>query len=83
MLIAPTALMKLSLQDARIVVRYMEPRRVTQGTVSIHEGDTQEADHTLLLLIKGEVTVENVIVLHHAPQTVTVLAPGSLMGETA
>lgn len=82
MLIAPTALMKLSLQDVRIVVRYMEPRRVTQGTVFIHEGGTQEIDHTLLL-IEGEVTVENVIVLHHAPQTVTVLGPGSLMGETA
>ena len=73
--------MKLSLQDARIVVRYMESRRITQGTVFIHEGDTQETDHTLLL-IKGEVTVENVIVLHHVPQTVTVLGPGSLMRET-
>lgn len=80
LLIAPTALMKLSLQDARIVVRYMEPRRIAQGTVFIHEGDTQEIDH-MLLLIEGEVMVENVIVPQHAPQTVTVLGPGSLMGE--
>ena len=80
LLIAPTALMKLSLQDARIVVRYMEPRWIEQGSVFIHEGDTQEIDH-MLLLIEGEVTVENVTSPHHALQTVTVLGPGSLMGE--
>ena len=80
LLIARTALMKLSLQDARIVVRYMEPRRSAQGTVFIHEGDTQEIDY-MRLLIEGEVTVKNVTSPHHALQTVTVLGPGSLMGE--
>ena len=80
LLIAPTALMQLSLQDARIVVRYMEPRQIEQGTVFIHEGDTKEIDH-MLLLIEGEVMVENVTAPRHAPQTVTVLGPGSLMGE--
>lgn len=80
LLIAPNALIKLSLQDARIVVRYMKPRRIAQGTVFIREGDANDTDH-MLLLIEGEVTVENLTVARDMPQTVTVLGPGSLMGE--
>ena len=72
--------MKLSLPDARIVVRYMKPRLIAQGTVFIREGDANDTDH-MLLLIEGEVTVENITMTHDVPQTVTVLGPGSLMGE--
>ena len=80
LLIAPTALMQLSLQDARVVVRYMEPRPIAEHTVFIREGDLDNTEQ-MLLLLEGEVTVENVIVTRDTPQTVTVLGPGSLMGE--
>ncbi len=80
LLIAPTALMQLSLQDARVVARYMVPRLIAEDTVFIREGDLDNTEQ-MLLLLEGEVTVENVIVTRDTPQTVTVLGPGSLMGE--
>lgn len=80
LLIAPTALMQLSLQDARVVARYMVPRLIAEDTVFIREGDLNNTEQ-MLLLLEGEVTVENVVVTRDTPQTVTVLGPGSLMGE--
>lgn len=72
------ALAQLSLQDARIVVGYMQPHRVAAGTVVIRAGaDTH--DHAMSLILSGEVTVET-----HAGNegiVVSVLGPGSLMGE--
>ena len=35
----------------------------------------------MLLLLEGEVTVENIIVSRRTAVTVTVLGPGSLVGE--
>ena len=35
----------------------------------------------MVLLLEGEVTVENIIVSRRTPVTVTVLGPGSLIGE--
>lgn len=80
MLIAPTALMQLSHEEALIIVSYMIPRTISMGTTFINEGDTSDTGY-MMLLLEGEVTVESIIVSRHTPVTVTVLEPGSLIGE--
>lgn len=80
MLAAPSALMQLSPQDARVVVRYMHPQRISAGTVFIKEGDEHNTGY-MVLVIDGEVTVESIVVSRVSPITVTVLGPGSMHGE--
>lgn len=80
MLTAPTALMQLSHEEARAVVAYMKPRRIEEGVTFIREGDTANTNF-MLLVLDGEVTVESIVVSRTAPITVTVLGPGSLIGE--
>lgn len=80
MLSAPSALLQLNHQEARTIVAYMEPHRIAEGTTFIREGDTDSTDF-MLLLLDGEVTVETIVVSRTAPITVTVLGPGSLIGE--
>lgn len=82
LLIAPTALMQLTPADARVVVGYMQPKKIEKGTVFILEGDTRDT-HFMMLLLDGEVTVETIIVSRDHPMTVTVLGRGSLIGELA
>jgi CRP/FNR family transcriptional regulator, cyclic AMP receptor protein len=80
LLTTPTALMQLSSEDARVVVSYMNPKRFDEGTVFIKEGDHQNTDY-MILVLDGEVTVESIVVSRTTPVTVTVLGPGSLLGE--
>lgn len=80
MLTAPTALMQLTHEEARVVVSYMQPRKIPEGTTFIKEGDTQETDF-MLLVLDGEVTIESIVVSRTEPITLTVLGPGSLIGE--
>lgn len=80
LLIAPTALMQLTPEEALTVVSFMIPRRIPLGTTFIREGDKHDTGY-MLLLVEGEVTVENIVVSRHMPVTVTVLGPGSLIGE--
>jgi CRP/FNR family cyclic AMP-dependent transcriptional regulator len=80
MLCAPTALMQLSLSEARTVVAYMQPHRIAEGTTFIREGDSQMTDF-MLLVVEGDVTIEAIVVSRTAPITVTVLGAGSLIGE--
>ena len=82
LLIAPTALMQLTLEEARVVVGYMQPKIVTKGTTFITEGDTNYTDF-MMLLIDGEVTVETLVFSREHPMTVTLLGKGSLIGELA
>lgn len=82
LLIAPTALMQLTLEDARVVVGYMRPKKIAKGTVFIAEGDTHYTDF-MMLLLDGEVTVETIVVSRERPMTLTVLGRGSLVGELA
>ena len=79
LLCAPTALMQLSLADARTVVGYMKPLRIEEGDTFIAEGD--ERTDFMVLVLEGDVTVESVVVSRKSPVTVTVLGPGSLIGE--
>ncbi|MBC7608960.1 MAG: cyclic nucleotide-binding domain-containing protein [Polaromonas sp.] len=80
LLIAPTALMQLSLDEALIIVSYMIPRKIAMDTTFIVEGDKKDTGY-MMLLLEGEVTVENIVVSRHTPVTVNVLGPGSLIGE--
>lgn len=80
MLAAPTALAQLTPDEAREVVSYMKPHKIAEGVTFIKQGDTKETDF-MLLVIDGEVTVESVVVSRTEPITVSVLGPGSLIGE--
>ena len=80
MLIAPTALMQLSLEEARVVVLYMQPQLVAKGTIFIREGDGRDTGF-MMLLLDGEVTIETVVVSRVEPIIITVMGPGSLIGE--
>jgi CRP/FNR family transcriptional regulator, cyclic AMP receptor protein len=80
LLIAPTALMQLTLHEAREVVRYMHPQLIAKGTVFIREGDTSDTGF-LLLVLDGEVTVETMLAGRAEPITLNVLGRGSLVGE--
>lgn len=80
LLTTPTALMQLTLAEARVVVSYMQPKIILAGTTFIREGDRRDTGY-MLLLIEGEVTIENIVVSRTSPVTITVLGPGSLIGE--
>jgi CRP-like cAMP-binding protein len=80
MLCSPTALGQLSHDEALAVVAYMQPRRIQRGTLIIREGDTVHNDF-MLLVLDGEVTVESMVSGRAEPITVTVLGPGSIVGE--
>lgn len=80
MLAAPTALAQLTPDEAREVVSFMKPHKIAEGVTFIKQGDTKQTDF-MLLVIDGEVTVESVVVSRTEPITVSVLGPGSLIGE--
>jgi|SRR6185369_15196603 len=80
MLSAPSALLQLDQEEARTIVAYMQPRRIAEGTTFIREGDTDHTDF-MLMVLDGEVTIETIVVSRTTPITVTVLGPGSLIGE--
>lgn len=80
MLTAPSALMQLSQAEAQVVVRYMRPQLIREGTQFIREGEAEDTGF-MVLILDGEVTVENIIVSRVSPITLTVLGPGSMHGE--
>ncbi len=80
LLTAPTALMQLTKEEASVVVSYMKPRKISEGTTFIKEGDKNDTGY-MMLVLDGEVTVETIVVSRRSPITVTVLGAGSLIGE--
>lgn len=80
LLCAPGGLMRLSLDEARVVVRYMSPRFMPSGTTFIKEGDAGDGGF-MALVIEGDVVVEQITVKRTEPITVRVLGPGALVGE--
>ena len=80
LLITPTALMQLTMQEARVVVRYMQPQIVSKGTVFIREGDARDTGF-MMLLLDGQVRVETLVVSRVEPIIITLLGRGSLIGE--
>lgn len=77
---APTALMQLSEAEALMVVGFMHPRRFESGTTIIRQGEAADTGF-MVLVLDGEITVETLIARRGNPVTVTVLGPGSLIGE--
>lgn len=69
----------LTLGDAREVVRFLRPRRVGAGTCLMRAGDPSQTDF-MVLVIDGEVRVENHAHAGDEGMVVTVLGPGSLIG---
>ncbi len=80
LLTAPTALMQLSPEEGKVVVSYMQPRKIPMGTIFMQQGDVRDTGY-MLLLLDGEVTVENIVVSRTSPVTINVLGVGSLIGE--
>jgi CRP/FNR family transcriptional regulator, cyclic AMP receptor protein len=79
---APTALMQLTPEDAIAVVGFMQPRLYRSGATIIRQGETGDTGF-MVLVLSGEITVETVVASRASPVTVTVLGPGSLIGEMA
>jgi CRP/FNR family transcriptional regulator, cyclic AMP receptor protein len=79
---APTALMQLSPVEALAVVGFMRPRQYKTGATIIRQGETSNTGF-MVLVLSGEITVETVVASRVNPATVTVLGPGSLIGEMA
>jgi CRP/FNR family cyclic AMP-dependent transcriptional regulator len=79
---APTALMQLTEAEAFAVVSFMRPREFAAGTTIIQQGESSDTGF-MVLLLSGEITVETLMASRVNPATVTVLGPGSLIGEMA
>ena len=80
LLVTPNGLAELSLADAREVVGFMRPKRVSAGTVFIHEGEAIHVDD-MMLILEGEATVEYEVSSPAETMVVSILGPGGLIGE--
>lgn len=80
MLVTEGALVELSAADARTVVNYMRPSLVDAGTTVIREGASSKNDF-MALVLDGEVTIENSVPAAHESMVVSVVGPGSLIGD--
>lgn len=79
---APTALAQLTPVEALAVVGFMRPRLYKADTTIIRQGEVSDTGF-MVLVLSGEITVETVMASRVNPATVTVLGPGSLIGEMA
>ncbi len=77
---APTALMQLAEDEALAVIGFMLPRRYEAGTTIIRQGEAAD-NGFMVLVLDGEITVEKFQASRTAPVTLSVLGPGSLIGE--
>ncbi|MGH8819790.1 MAG: cyclic nucleotide-binding domain-containing protein [Rhodoferax sp.] len=80
LLVTPSGLVELSPADAREVVGFMRPKRVSSGSVLIREGEATDVD-AMMLILEGEVTVEYEVASPHETMVVSILGPGGLIGE--
>jgi CRP/FNR family transcriptional regulator, cyclic AMP receptor protein len=80
LLTMPSALAELSAQDAEFVIGYTLLRRFAAGTTVIVQGDRDRTGF-MLLVLEGDVSVETVVVSRANPIVMSVMGPGSLLGE--
>lgn len=76
----PTALAQLSPEEAACVVSFMRLVGFSPGAMIIREGDQLETGY-MLLLLSGEVSVQTRDAGSDQPVEISVLGPGSLIGE--
>lgn len=74
------ALAELDQADALAVVALMEWVRCAEGQTLVREGD-EASKGFMLLILDGEVTVDNVVPSRTVPVVLSVLGPGHLIGE--
>ena len=80
LLVASGVLVELSAADARQVVSQMHFQHFNPGDVIIREGEAVHNDF-MALVLNGEVTVESSLAAAQDSIVVSVLGPGSLVGE--
>ena len=73
------SVMPLSPQEAGQVARYLLPRQYKPGEVLVREGDPQS--NYMIWILHGDATIEAVTASSQDPLTMTVLQPGSTLGE--
>jgi CRP/FNR family transcriptional regulator, cyclic AMP receptor protein len=66
--------------EARIAASYMRARQYADNQVLVKEGDKTDSDY-MLWILHGEAVVESLPTSDSAPITVTVLGPGTTIGE--
>ncbi len=77
-----SALFDLDDDEARCIVQYMRVVNLPRGSLLFREGEAQRTDH-MLLILSGDVSVDVSDGVHAAGLAVSVLGPGSLVGEMA
>ncbi|MDE2395483.1 MAG: cyclic nucleotide-binding domain-containing protein [Burkholderiales bacterium] len=80
MLRTPQAAIQLDAEGARCIVAYMRLVSFSAGTTLFHEGDDGRSGY-LLLVLDGEVSVDMGDVTPAEAVAVSVLGPGSIVGE--
>lgn len=70
----------LSHADAQLVARHFQPRRYIADEVLIRAGDTRNTDY-MLWILEGQALIEASTRIPQNPVTMTVLEPGSTVGE--
>jgi CRP/FNR family cyclic AMP-dependent transcriptional regulator len=81
LLVTPSALQTLSLDDAIKIVTYMQPRMIEAGCEFVREGESVDNDH-MLLVLEGDLSVQNSSLQDDDDHLVVrVMGPGSLIGE--
>ncbi len=80
LLITSSALIELSLDDARSVVQYMQPKRIPEGVVFMREGEKTNTNY-MLLVLHGDVSVETHTPGDQVGMVVSIIGPGNLIGE--
>ena len=73
------SVMSLSPEEAVQVARYLVPRQYQSGEVLVRQGDEQ--CNYMLWILQGDATIEAVTANPLDPLTMTVLQPGSTLGE--
>jgi CRP/FNR family transcriptional regulator, cyclic AMP receptor protein len=79
--IAPV--MALDEREARLIVSYMSVVTYAAGAVVVQQGQVQDAldERFMLLLLDGNVSVEQTVVSRTQPFVMTILSTGSMIGE--
>jgi CRP/FNR family cyclic AMP-dependent transcriptional regulator len=80
LLVTGSALADLTIGDALKVVGYMRPKLIKAGTVIIQEGEVKQTDY-MLLVLEGDIAVENELPGLHESMVVNIMGPGHLIGE--